>query len=104
MQPSELDLILDLVRGVPQQVALPIAAEALAGAVALVGAAAGVLVLLVQVAASTLASAAAVPAQEELHLSKYSPKQLQCLVLQCSCSMLPPPPAIAGPAMPKSTS
>ena len=63
MHPSELDLNLDLVRGVPQQVALPIAAEAFAGAVALVGAAAGVLVLLIQVAASTLASAAAVLAE-----------------------------------------
>ena len=50
-------------RSVPQQVALPIAAEAPAGAVALVAAAAGILVLLVQVAAAALAPTVAVPAQ-----------------------------------------
>ena len=50
-------------RGVPQQVALSIAAESLAGAVALVGARASILVLLVKVAARALAPAAAVPAQ-----------------------------------------
>ena len=77
MHSSELDLILDLVRGIPQQVALPIAAEALAGAIALVGAAAGVLVLLVQVAATTLASAVAVPAQGVSQLARCSHKELQ---------------------------
>ncbi len=45
--------------------ALAVAAEALAGTVALPGARAGVLVLLVKVAAAALADTAAVPARIE---------------------------------------
>ena len=50
--------------------ALAVAAESLAGAVALVGAGASILVLLVKVAAVALVPAAAVPAQADQHSHK----------------------------------